>query len=299
MDRRRHLRTGPFGVSGASAVPGLGRVVLIRHRWAHFVDRGPSAVRLSNGPRDCQVKSSEAVICYLCGRPVNLDEKSDDHVPAAQIYPSKYRAKNFVKNLFTLPTHIKCNTGYQRDEDYFVQTFGPLAPGSPSGDDFWPDLQVRVKRPEGRKLAAMVAREFQHTTESGLYLPSGKMLKRFDGDRVWRIIWKFIRGLFFKEYGRLLPELEDIPKQFDLGGPDHPPPELLAYLRDVPSRGQYPGVFDYRYISVKELNNAHYWALLFWNRLVFTALFHDPDCPCHICKGGRSTSDSSSSPGGN
>ena len=79
---------------------------------------------------------SKIEICYLCGK--RLDKKEDisyDHVPPKQFYPSTIR-KNTNLNLFTLPTHIACNKSYQKDEDYFVNSLGPLAKGSYSGNGF-------------------------------------------------------------------------------------------------------------------------------------------------------------------
>lgn len=223
--------------------------------------------------------------CYLCGSPIPSGEATPDHVPPKQVYPSKYLAKGHLKNLFTLPTHEGCNIGYQRDEDYFFQSVGPLAFGTQAGNAFWQDFRVRIRRPQNRGLTKKVLKEFQPTTEAGLYLPTDKMLKRFEGERVWRVIWKIVRGLFVREYGRGLPE--EVPRKFDIGGPDHQPPKELASLANVPSRGQHPAFFDYRYVSIKELDNFHYWALLFWSQVVFVAAFHDPDCPCDQCSQGQ------------
>ena len=47
-----------------------------------------------------------------------------------------------------------------------------------------------------------------------MILPDGKVAKRFDGKRVWRIVWKITRGLFFKEKGIFLPD--NTPRVFDL-----------------------------------------------------------------------------------
>lgn len=218
--------------------------------------------------------------CYLCGAPIPRGEETRDHVPPAQIYPAKYRAKDWVKNLKTLTTHSVCNTGYQRDEDYFVHSLSPLAADSPAGREFWNDFALRLRRKENRGLTEKVRREFQESV-GGIVLPHGKMLKRIEGKRVGRVIWKIVRGLFFNEYGRFLPE--ETPRTFSLVDPDYPPPDEFAHVRDTPSRGQHPAFFDYKYLSVKELNNFHYWAFLFWDKLIVTCAFHDPKCPCEKC----------------
>ncbi len=222
-----------------------------------------------------------AQTCYLCGKTIQ-GASSQDHVPPAQIYPSEYRSKDIMKNLLTLPTHVSCNTSYQSDEDYFVHTLGPLVHDSPAGKIFWKDYAQRIRRPENRGLTEKVRREFLDATPAGILPPPGKMFKQYDGDRVRRVIWKITRGLFFKEYGRFLPE--DTLRGFVLIDPDMAPPQEFAHVRDTPEKGQFPAFFAYKYISVKEPNNFHYWAFIFWDKLIITCAFHDPSCPCEKCQ---------------
>ena len=94
-------------------------------------------------------------------------------------------------------------------------------------------------------------------------------------------IWIFSSNgqqLFFKEYDRFLPK--QTPKLIQFVSVNEPPPDEFGFVRTTPSRGQYPAVFDYKYISFPELNNFHYWAMLFWDRLIVLVAFHDPDCSC-------------------
>jgi hypothetical protein len=51
----------------------------------------------------------------------------------------------------------------------------------------------------------MVLNEFDHNP-SGLLLPGGKVLKRFDGKRIARVAWKMVRGLHFHYAHEVLPE---------------------------------------------------------------------------------------------
>ena len=128
----------------------------------------------------------------------------------------------------------------------------------------------------------MILKEFDQRP-SGIILAHRKVLKRFNGKRIWRVVWKITRGLFFKEKWQFLPE--DTPRHFKIVSVDEEPPAEIAYVSDSPSRGQYPGVFDYKYIDIPELNNFHFWAMLFWDRLIMLIAFHDPGCPCDKCKG--------------
>ena len=213
-------------------------------------------------------------ICYLCGS-ILKGKKSRDHVPPKQFYAKNIRKKHHP-NLFTLPVHKSCNKAYQNDEDYFIHSIAPLTQGSYSGNEIWEDIKHQFERPEGLRIGNMISKEFD-SRPSGLHLPNGKVLKRFDSERVWRVVWKILRGLFFKEHQRILPE--NTLRTYKVISPEHevPPPEF-AVVRDTPSRGQYPGVFDYKYIIIPELNNFHFWAMLFWSRIITLITFHDPEC---------------------
>lgn len=227
--------------------------------------------------------NKEIEICYLCG----LDLSGDidrDHVPPKQFYAKEIREKH-VLNLLTLPVHSACNKSYQKDEDYFVNSIGPLAKESYSGKCIWKDITQQVGRPQGFRLAQKIYNEFD-VRPSGLYLPVGKVVKRFDPNRVWRVVWKIVRGLFFKEHGRFLPKntLRNYHKIISVG---EKPPSIFAAVRDTPSRGQYPGVFDYKYIVEPKLDNFNLWAMLFWDELIIMIGFHDPECQCNLCNNMR------------
>ena len=205
-------------------------------------------------------------ICYLCGQP--LSGKVDkDHVPPRQFYPRELRLKHNL-NLFTLPVHSSCNKAYQKDEDYFVHSVGPLTMESYSGNALWNDISKRFERPRGQKITEKVLKEFDERP-SGLILPFGKVAKRFDGERVWRVVWKIVRGLFFKEVGQFLPD--ETPINCKMFSPGEIPPPKFYFVHAAPSLGQYPGVFDYKYIGIP--GKIYFWAMLFWDRIIMFIAF--------------------------
>jgi hypothetical protein len=62
----------------------------------------------------------------------------------------------------------------------------------------------------------------------------------------------------------------------------------LCYLCSIaPSRGIYPGVFDYKFDIFPEAKNLHYWLLLLWDRIIVRVAFHDPTCTCPTCTPDR------------
>ena len=223
--------------------------------------------------------SEQVEICYLCGHDLSGDIDRD-HVPPEQFYAKELR-KMHGPNLLTLPVHSACNKSYQKDEDYFVNSIAPLTMESYSGKEIWKDITQRFGRPQGFRLGQMISTEFDDRP-SGLYLPRGKVVKRFNADRVWRVVWKIVRGLFFKEHGRFLPENTLITYRKVISVGEQPPPEFDV-VRNTPSRGQYPGVFDYKYVVEPRLDNFTLWAMLFWDRLIKMIGFHDPECQCDSC----------------
>ena len=215
-------------------------------------------------------------ICYLCGSPLGkmIDH---DHVPPKQFYAHALR-KKYAPNLFTLPVHPSCNKIYQKDEDYFVHSVGPLAMESYSGKALWKDVSDRCDRPQNMRILHMVLKEFDESP-SGLMPPFGKVVKRFDDERLWRVVWKIVRGLFFKEIGQVLPEKWAIGRKMFSPG-EIPPPEW-NFLLSAPKLGQYPAVFDYRYVGIQD--KIYLWAMLFWGRIIMLVGFHVPGCTCREC----------------
>jgi hypothetical protein len=218
--------------------------------------------------------------CYLCGQVLN-QRVNDDHVPPKQFYPQNIR-KKYNPNLLTLPTHQSCNKVYQKDEDYFVHSLGPLAQGSYSGNEIWRDLSNQIKRPQGKIIYKMILKEFD-PNPSGLTLPGKKAIKRFKPERIWGIVWKIIRGLFFYETGKFLPEAT--PKVFKIVSQAEEPSPEFAYVRDTSSKGRYRGIFDYKFATFAVNNNMlHLWALLLWDKIILQIAFHDPQCSCVKCR---------------
>ncbi len=66
-------------------------------------------------------RPSQITTCYLCGRPLVLEETDKDHVP-----PDRWLAKRFRvgpgPQLLTLPVHRRYQSAYDDDEVYFFNT---------------------------------------------------------------------------------------------------------------------------------------------------------------------------------
>jgi hypothetical protein len=139
--------------------------------------------------------------------------------------------------------------------------------GSSAGKELWKDISREVRRPEGKKLTQKILEEFDKNP-FGIALPKELIAKKYDGERIMRVVWKVTRGLFFKEYNKFIPE--NIDKRIWISGYGKGLSPLFQYVRDTPSRGDYPGVFDYKYIKIEEYN---LWALLFWDTITAEIFF--------------------------
>jgi hypothetical protein len=227
------------------------------------------------------MKKVQTTICYLCGKPLS-PPTNVDHPVMQQIFAPEIRQRYNVSKLITFDVHEACNTAYRSDEDYFVKSLMPFARGSEAGNAIYTKALADFRTGKQVPLTRMVLREFE-PNPSGLILPGGKVLKRFDGERLARVAWKMVRGLHFYHTDEVLPEnwpslgvqifAREVP----------PPPGFLYFASYAPSHGLYPGVFDYKFEKFPEFDNFRLWALLLWDRIIIQVIFHDPACACETC----------------
>ena len=231
--------------------------------------------------------------CHLCGRPLS-NPTSKDHCPPRALFSRELRREHNLSRLLTIPVHKECNASYQLDEDYFIATITPLAPGSVAGDSIFKE-RMKGARNDRRKraLATRILDEFE-PRPSGLYLPRNSVMKRQDGERISRVAWKIVRGLYFLHRSVYLPVTLSV--GCTLTPPGQRPPEIFLYMSSLPEdemHGRYPGVFDYRFgVFDTDMGKLNYWALLIWDRIIITVYFHEPwDCQCPDCTAAVATLD--------
>jgi hypothetical protein len=151
-----------------------------------------------------RVKKVTTTICYICGKPL-APPINADHPVMQQLFAPEIRRKYNVSQLITLDVHRACNTAYKDDEDYFVRTLMPFARGSEAGNAIYAKALGDFRMRKQVLLTRMVLREFE-PNPSGLIIPGGKVIKRFQGERLRRVAWKIVRGLHFYHNNDVLPE---------------------------------------------------------------------------------------------
>lgn len=221
-------------------------------------------------------------ICYLCAKPLT-EPINVDHVPPRQLFAKSLRKKHNLAKLVTINVHAACNTGFGPDEQYFVQTLLPFAHGSYSGNAVFKESMTKFHAGEHKLLMNTVLKEFERNP-SGLILPKGKVAKRFHGNRLRRVAWKIVRGLYFYHFATALPD--DWTTDVTVTAPGEKLPDHFAVFMSVAGNteyGAYPGIFAYRFHKFTEANDLNYWALLLWDRIIITVAFHSPNCSCPQC----------------
>lgn len=202
---------------------------------------------------------------------------------AKQIFPEELRQRHKL-NLLTLPAHNACNAAFQLDEVYFVQSIGPLAKDTYAGRLLVDDLHKSFRYEEGATLFRKILSEFRWD-HNGVYLPPGLIVKTFEPNRIHRVVWKIVRGLFFFEKKYVLPE--HTLRAFEIYTCQNQPPvgPTMYQLQAAKGHTKHPSIFDYKFVEATSEDGHvfHVWALLFWNALMWLAVFHDPVCTCSGC----------------
>jgi hypothetical protein len=212
-------------------------------------------------------------VCYLCGGPMGRD-RTRDHVPAQSFFPAVLRKQRNFSKLDVVYAHRKCNAGYSSDEQYFFLSLAPLAHRSEVGPAIYKTIEKPILTPREWSLRRSIANELYADS-------SGQIRKRFDGERVYRVAKKIVRGLHFLRWRTVLPD--DWRYDFMVFDPDNRPPDpLLRMLEKNDQWGPYPEVFFFKVMrSERERNQA--WVLFFWDWLVILVIVHESECLCVKC----------------
>src|SRR5262249_33265072 len=210
-DRGDHDRARPQRRADGRACPGWPcRRDSAAHRRRQEQVRGGDASHHGRGAPSllyeaAPMKKILTSTCYLCAKPLTPPTNAD-HPVMQQLFAPEIRRKYNISQLLTLDVHKACNTAYKRDEDYFVRTLMPFAQGSEAGNAIYQKVRDDYRAGKEALLTRKVLREFDPQPH-GLVLPGGKVVKRFEGERLRRVVWKMVRGLHFHHSGgEVLPE---------------------------------------------------------------------------------------------
>lgn len=213
--------------------------------------------------------------CAFCGSDENVTR---DHVPPRNVFPPPR-----PNDLITVPACFKCNSATSKDDEYFRLK---LCMSEQVGNN--PDARNNreiILRSFERDTAAGWKSSFisdfrtvQDRTPAGLYLEK-RLAYDVDLQRIFGIVEKTVRGLFFHETGRRLHPSYGVATQSD-DTLRHEPAEFLEELRQTilfPLAQKLPkaigrGAFSYRFHVTEEDPFCSVWVLTFYGQVGFLCL---------------------------
>jgi hypothetical protein len=148
-------------------------------------------------------KKTKITVCVYCGE---SKETTRDHVISNNLFPDSYKKKNVI----TVPSCKKCNKGFSLDEEYFRLFVCPagLERSQYADELFFSKLKRCVqRRPQiiSKMLNQMDLIDLY--TKSGVYIGKKARIQVAEEDwiRYCNVLDKYIKGLFFHEFKKILP----------------------------------------------------------------------------------------------
>ncbi len=143
---------------------------------------------------------------------------------------------------------VSATSHLRATKSYFTWSLAPLAMASTAGSALVSHHADKFRGGRSQGLGRAVLREFEKQP-SGLHLPPGLVIKRVQGERISRVVWKLTRGLYFHETSGVLAK--DTPWTMEFVEPETARETagrnaVWEAVKAQSSRGSYGGVFEYR-----------------------------------------------------
>ncbi len=206
-------------------------------------------------------------------------------MPPQSFFPEQLRQRVNLSQLLTLPAHGACNGSFKKDEEYFLNSVGPLAHKSRIGRVVIEGMKSRWRRGIAVPLGFKIVSEFE-SRPGGLYLPRNRVLKHVDRARADNVLLKIVRGLHWHHFGTFLSK----PTVYttEIVGPEDDLAECWQPVLAEDSQGIYRAVFDWKHrlYAVDEVGLPQFqvWGLLLWDNVLAFIAHHERSCTCGACK---------------
>ena len=206
--------------------------------------------------------------CIYCGKKAETRE----HIPAKNLFKNT-TGVSFV----TVPSCKKCNYGFQNDEIYFRQLLTAILYEQSPIATFLLDNQVGrsiKRRPAlGAKMFKQMSLVDIYTTEN-IYLGKKTALhiEKGDHERVFRVLDKYIKGLFFYHFNMVIPSDWEInhhwlKRRFE--------EKVVSTLRELRWERIKEDTFVYGFNSVP-VTHQSVWCLIYYGQPLFYSMVIDP-----------------------
>ena len=170
-------------------------------------------------------------------------------------------------NLVTVPTCGDCNDSFQMDEEYFRSILAIGLELVANSQTVRSLLEGPVKRSLQRKnegLFRLLQRDIQISdivSSGGIYLGKAPTIPQ-DKKRIDNVIWKIVRGMYFKIYNERLPD--DTQLHTIIDADDSQLLLIEQYFKSPRVECYGDGVFTYAMMKVAEMDGGTAWAMSFY-----------------------------------
>ncbi len=214
---------------------------------------------------------NDAKRCIYCGAE---DDLTADHVPPKNLFPSPRPS-----NLLTVPACGKCNSSFEKDDEYFRLTLimrEDLA-HHPDVQRVFPRVAKSLSKPtkRGFRKGFLEAVRFVEVQTSAGIILGRRNAMTIDTSRLKRVVERVTRALFYVERDRPLPPYYKIRCYLEPElpeGDDDPRAVIVRTLLAQSARTFGDGVFSYRYDLSSDDESASAWLLVFYERAYFICL---------------------------
>lgn len=215
-----------------------------------------------------------AETCLYCGAGGKL---TNDHVPPQNLFP-KPRI-----GLVEVRACLRCNGGASKDDEYFRQclVLADQARGHPEAAKSHPTVFKALNREEAKGMRASFMQSLRcvpEHTPGGLYV-GDRLAFEVDLVRLFRVVERTVKGLYFKETERRLPDGYDVRVHsdetlatLDPGDLEEDTRNVIEPLKRLPPKVIGNDVFQYRHWVAPEEPGISVWLLTFFGRISFLAM---------------------------
>lgn len=199
--------------------------------------------------------------CVYCGQ--NADTR--EHIPAKNLVRDKASVR-----FITVPSCGKCNSGFQKDEEFFRQLLvSILYKQSPVATFLLnnPVARSMKRRPALGMQMFKQMKVVDFYSKEGVYFGKKTALNisKKDHQRVFRVLDKYIKGLFFHHFGKIVPQdwvLKHswLTRKFE--------EKVVGTLKDMRWERIKEDTFVYGFNSVPQTHQS-IWCLIFFGQPLF------------------------------
>lgn len=208
--------------------------------------------------------------CIYCGNVAD----TKDHIPSKGLFT---RIKGL--QLITVPSCSACNKKYSLDEVFFRDHMSAFTAGRSLSSDQLFNTKIRrsiLRRPALAHEMFNKMSKIEHYTDSGVYLGEKTAIKMSedDWDRIFNILTKNIKGLFYHHFQDRIPD-NFVIRHFQMSGEEvvEKHSQLLPTLKwEIPD---FDYVFRYGYSKVPNMIDS-IWLTDYFKNAGFMSFVRDP-----------------------